>query len=482
MVIFGITGDLSKRLLLPAIYNLARQRALSNRFAIIGFAGSEIPEQAFRDSVVADLENVAGALADTDTVEWLAGRVRYVGSDFENESGWKRLSDVLGEVETEHGTGKNCLFYLATAPEFFLTLTRQLAHHGLMNESDGYWRRIIIEKPFGHDLESARALNRDLLSLVRDDQIYRIDHYLGKETVQNIMVFRFANGIFEPIWNRRYIDHVQITVAESLGVEMRGRYYDRTGALRDMVPNHIAQLIALTGMEPPGSFSSHALQNEQVKMLEALQPIHPEDCPMCVVRGQYEGYRGEPYVNPLSDTETFVALKFTVDNWRWAGVPFYVRTGKMLAARDSKIVIRFRSAPLALFRSSGASLPQPNSLVLGIQPAETIQIEFEAKVPGPHIETATADLVFDYRGTFGERRQTGYETLLYDAIIGDSSLFKRADMIEAGWSVIQPILDAWSQGRGGPLYQYAPGSDGPEAAHLLIGRDGREWRPFGASH
>ncbi len=478
LIIFGITGDLSKRLLLPALYNLARQRALSDNFAVIGFASSERGEQEFRDAVAADLRKAIGSEADNTVVEWLASRVRYIGANFEAPEGWKRLQEALRRVETEYHTEGNCLFYLATAPEFFLSLTKRLSREGLMDEGNGRWRRVIIEKPFGHDLESARALNRELLSLVRDNQIYRIDHYLGKETVQNIIVFRFGNGIFEPIWNRRYIDHVQITVAESLGVEQRGRYYDHTGALRDMVPNHLVQLLALTGMEPPSSFSPHALQNEQVKLLEAVQPIDPEQCRYCVVRGQYAGYRGEPYVDPRSSTDTFVALKFTVDNWRWAGVPFYVRTGKMLRERDSKIVVQFRKAPLALFRRSGASLPEPNSLVLAIQPDEGILIEFDAKVPGPAIESTTVQMQFDYRRAFGDRRQTGYETLLYDAIIGDSSLFKRADMIEAGWAVIQPILDAWAAGRGGSLHEYQPGSDGPEAADELIRRDGRAWRPL----
>ena len=478
LVIFGITGDLSQRLLLPALYNLARQRVLSNNFAVIGFASSETGEHALRETIAENLRKTIGSDADNTVIDWLASRVRYIAANFDDAAAWKRLHEALSHMESEYRTEENCLFYLATAPEYFLSVTRQLAGQGLTNEQNGHWRRIIIEKPFGEDLKSARALNRELLNIVRDDQIYRIDHYLGKETVQNIIVFRFGNGIFEPIWNRRYIDHVQITVAEKLGVEQRGRYYDHTGALRDMVPNHLVQLLALTGMEPPSSFSPHALQNEQVKLLEAVQPIDPEHCNMCVVRGQYIGYRAEPFVDPLSATETYVALKFTVDNWRWAGVPFYVRTGKMLRARDSKIVVQFRKAPLALFRRSGASLPEPNSLVLGIQPQEQILIEFDAKVPGPSIETSTVQMQFDYRRAFGEQHNTGYETLLYDAIIGDSSLFKRADMIEAGWAIIQPILEAWAAGRGGTLHEYEPGSDGPEAADELIRRGGRAWRPL----
>jgi glucose-6-phosphate 1-dehydrogenase len=488
ITIFGVTGDLSKRLLFPALYNLAQQKLLSEQFAVVGYAASEIDEQPLRDTIAEDLRRVIGPEADEATIRWVVSRLRYIASDFESDAGLRRLHEVLAEVDRDCGTGGNYLFYMATSPEYFLSLTKRLAVEGLTDDGGGAWRRVIIEKPFGHDLESARALNRELLTVVRDDQIYRIDHYLGKETVQNVMVFRFANGVFEPIWNRRYIDHVQITVAETAGVERRGRYYDRTGALRDMVPNHMVQLLALTAMEPPSSFSATALQNEQVKVLEAVQPIDPVECPTCVVRGQYgrgtvgglpvPGYREEPYVDPHSLTETFVALKIVVDNWRWAGVPFYMRTGKRLRARKTEIMIQFRNAPLALFRHSGLSLPQPNSLVVGIQPQESISLVFQGKVPGPAIETSTVDMHFDYRRYFGMQNRTGYETLLYDAIIGDSTLFKRADTIEAGWAAIQPILRAWGLGRGGDLHEYQPGSDGPDAASELIRRDGHDWRPL----
>jgi glucose-6-phosphate 1-dehydrogenase len=485
MVIFGITGDLSKRLLLPALYNLATQGLLSDHFALIGFALSNISEDQLRDALTNDLTQVCGPNCDARTVRWLVSRLRFISSDFESESGWQRLRSVIDEADRAYALGGNYLFYLATAPDFFLPLVKRLHTNGLLDDS-GNWRRVVIEKPFGHDLESARSLNRELLSMVHDDQVYRIDHYLGKETVQNIMVFRFANGIFEPIWNRRYIDHVQITVAESIGVERRGRYYDHTGALRDMVPNHLAQLLALTAMEPPASFSASALQNEQVKALESVPPINPEECVDCVVRGQYTagaigevvvgGYREEPYVAPDSQTETYVALKMAVDNWRWAGVPFYLRTGKRLRKRNTHIVVQFRKAPLALFRQSGASAPRPNCLVLGIQPQENICLEFEGKVPGPVIETTTVNMEFDYRRYFGVANRTGYETLLYDAMIGDATLFKRADTIEAGWAIVQPILDAWAAGRGGELHFYGAGSEGPPAADEMMRRDGRAWR------
>jgi glucose-6-phosphate 1-dehydrogenase len=486
MVIFGITGDLSKRLLLPALYNLASHGLLSKSFALVGFALSDIGEDQLRERLDGDLIQACGRDCNRETIDWLTSHLRFISADFESPSGWQRLHSVLEDVDRDRGLGGNYLFYLATAPSFFLPLVKRLAAERLLDDSGGGWRRVIIEKPFGQDLYSARALNRELLTVVRDDQIYRIDHYLGKETVQNIMVFRFANGIFEPIWNRRYIDHIQITVAESVGVERRGRYYDQTGALRDMIPNHLAQLLALTAMEPPASFSSAALQNEQVKALEAAPQINPDECTDCVVRGQYTagkvgetvvaGYREEPFVDPDSRTETYVALKMAIDNWRWAGVPFYLRTGKRLCKRNTHIVVQFRNAPLALFRRSGAAAPRPNLLVLGIQPEENICLEFEGKAPGPVIETTTVHMDFDYREFFGVGNRTGYETLLYDAMIGDSTLFKRADMIEAGWAVIQPILDAWAAGRGGALHPYAAGSEGPAAAADMIRRGGRAWR------
>lgn len=487
LVIFGITGDLTKRLLFPALYNLSRHRLLPQHFAIAGFAISDMDQRQLQASFAEDLKRTIGPGAEQDEIDDLVARVRLVASDFESPDGWRRLHDTLAALDREYQTGGNYLFYLATAPEFFLPLVKRLVQEGLLAE-DGGWRRVIIEKPFGQDLESARALNRELLAVVRDKQIYRIDHYLGKETVQNIMVFRFANGIFEPIWNRRYIDHVQITVAESVGVERRGKYYDHTGALRDMIPNHLIQLLALTAMEPPSSFSATALQNEQVKVLEASPPIQPDECDTCVIRGQYTagsidgqpvpGYREEPFVDPNSETETYVALRLMVDNWRWAGVPFDLRTGKRMKCRKTEIAVQFRNPPLALFRRSSASMPQPNRLVIGIQPQEDISLEFEGKTPGPIVETSSVEMHFDYRDYFGREPKTGYETLLYDAMIGDASLFKRADMIEGGWAIIQPILDAWEAGRGGRLCTYPAGSEGPAEAAGLFQQSWRAWRPL----
>jgi glucose-6-phosphate 1-dehydrogenase len=488
LVIFGITGDLTARLLFPALYNLVHDGFVPDQIAVAGFALGDVTEQQLRDELAQGLRRQFGQQADNDLIERLVSRVRFVPSDFESPAGWQQLHQVLAQLDRDYKTGGNYLFYLATAPEFFLPVVERLAREGLFQAGNGQWRRVIIEKPFGHDLESARELSRDLLKVVRQDQIYLIDHYLGKETVQNIMVFRFANGIFEPIWNRRYVDHVQITVAESIGVEHRGRYYDHTGALRDMIPNHLAQLLALTAMEPPSSFSATALQNEQMKVLESVPPIDPEECEWCAVRGQYASgtidghavaaYREEEYVSPQSKTETYVALKFMVDTWRWAGVPFYLRTGKRMSKRYTEIAIRFRNPPLTLFRRSGATLPQPNHLVIAVQPQENISLEFEGKVPGPVLETRKVNMRFDYRDYFGVANRTGYETLLYDAMIGDASLFKRADMIEAGWAMVQPILDAWAENRGGELNLYPAGSEGPEAAEKLLHHDRRSWRPL----
>jgi glucose-6-phosphate 1-dehydrogenase len=465
MTIFGITGDLSRRLLFPALYNLARQHALSNSFAVIGFATTEASEQEIRDAIAADLEKAIGPGADGATVNWLVSRVQYISAHFADDAGWKRLHEVLSGVESDYHTAGNCLFYLATAPDFFLSLTRRLAIEGLMDGTGGRWRRVIIEKPFGHDLDSARELNRGLLSVVRDDQIYRIDHYLGKETVQNIMVFRFANGIFEPIWNRRYIDHVQITVAESAGVERRGRYYDHTGSLRDMVPNHMVQLLALTAMEPPSSFSSHALQNEQVKMLEAVQPIDPEHCPECMVRGQYAGYRGEQYVDPHSTTETFVALKFSVDNWRWAGVPFYLRTGKRMAEGARIISIAFREPPRSMFPPhSGIGDHGPDHLTFDLADQAKMSLSFYGKKPGPGMQLQKLSMQFAMRDTtWAGAVLEAYERLIYDAARGDRTLYTTAEGIERLWEISQPLLD------NPPVVRpYHAGSWGPNQIHQLV--------------
>jgi glucose-6-phosphate 1-dehydrogenase len=484
LVIFGAAGDLAQRLLFPALSNLAQEGLLPEGFAVVGFARTALHEEELREKVRQSLREAGG---DPAAIDWLAARLSYIQSDFTDSSGFGRLAARLQELDQTRQARGNYLFYLATAPEFFLEVSQHLSQAGLLQQSNGRWRRLVVEKPFGHDLASARLLNRELGKVAEEEQIYRIDHYLGKETVQNILVFRFANGIFEPIWNRRYIDHVQITVAETLGVETRGGYYDHTGALRDMVPNHLIQLLTLTAMEPPSAFSATALRGEQVKVLEAVPPLGTRDCGLCTVRAQYAaggvdgapvpGYRQEPRVAPDSPTETYVAVKLAVDNWRWAGVPFYLRTGKRLAARSTEVAIQFRMAPLTLFRNASVTLPQANRLVMHIQPEESIRLEFEAKVPGPVVTVQPVAMRFCYRDYFGRETHSGYETLLYDAMIGDASLFKSGDMIEAGWKVIEPVLTAWAQGAG-ELHSYPAGSDGPEAAQELLRRDGREWRPL----
>jgi len=487
MVIFGAAGDLTRRKLVPALYNLAKQQLLSREFAVVGFSHGSMSTEDFRNWVTNDIKHYAGNDADLDVIEWFLRRVYYVPGEFDDENVYSQLKDLLGKIEKDHSTHGNCLFYLATAPRFFGPIVEQLAAAGLMQDSQ-YWRRVIIEKPFGHDLDSAKALNQQLLKVASEKQIYRIDHYLGKETVQNILAFRFANGIFEPIWNRRYIDHVQISVAETVGVDQRGSYYDQAGALRDMVPNHIMQLISLTSMEPPVSFQADAVRDEQAKILHAIQPLSGEEVLSRTVRGQYgpgvldgqrvPGYREEEDVSRDSRTETFVAMKLAIDNWRWADVPFYLRTGKRLAAQNTHIVIQFRRAPFVLFRDTPVENLMPNQLVLHIQPEEGISLQFAAKVPGPIMSLGAVDMNFEYADYFGSQPSTGYERLLHDCMIGDATLFQRADMVEAGWCVVSPMLDVWKALPPRSFPNYAAGTWGPKESDELLERDGRRWRNF----
>ncbi len=410
----------------------------------------------------------------------------YFAGDFDDKNLFSQLKDFLDKVDRDHSTHGNHLYYLATSANYFGPIVEQLSAVGLMEEKNQQWRRVIIEKPFGHDLESARALNKQLLRVAGEKQIYRIDHYLGKETVQNILALRFANGIFEPIWNRRYIDHIQISVSETVGVEQRGSYYDQAGTLRDMVPNHIMQLISLTAMEPPVSFHADAVRDEQAKILHAIQPLSAEDVLSRTIRGQYgEGfiggervpaYRGEDGVPEDSKTETFVAMKLSIDNWRWADVPFYLRTGKRMPARHTHIVIQFRRAPLVLFRDTPVDTLMPNQMVLHIQPEEGISLRFAAKVPGPSMRLGAVDMSFQYQDYFGSQASTGYERLLHDCMIGDATLFQRADMVEAGWCVVSPALDVWKALPPRNFPNYAAGTWGPKEADDLLERDGRHWR------
>jgi glucose-6-phosphate 1-dehydrogenase len=486
MVIFGASGDLTKRKLLPSLYNLAKKKLLPREFALVGCAIDDISQEEFRRRVQDHLREFGNAAEHCPFCEWLLERLYYVKGEFRDPQTYEQLKQRLAEADRKHGTSGNYFYYLATTPALFGEVIQRLGAAGLVSESEGHWRRVVIEKPFGRDLDSARALNRGIAQVLAESQVYRIDHYLGKETVQNILVFRFSNGIFEPIWNRRYIDHVQITVAETLGVEQRGKYYDQAGALRDMVPNHIFQLVTLTAMEPPISFHADAVRDEQAKILRAMQPLSPEDVLTRAVRGQYgEGtidaqpvpaYRAEPNVSPDSQTETFVALKGSIDNWRWADVPFYIRTGKRLAARATEVAIQFRRAPFVLFRDTPVEKLAPNLLVLHIQPDEGISLRFGAKVPGIAVDIGAVNMDFRYSDYFGSEPSTGYERLLYDCMTGDATLFQRADMVEAGWSVVQPILDVWKALPPRHFPNYPAGSWGPKEAEELMARDHRQWR------
>jgi glucose-6-phosphate 1-dehydrogenase len=490
MVTFGATGDLTKRKLIPALCNLAEENLLSKQFAMIGFSADDYTTESFRKMLAEEIPKFTSQPLDLKLWDWFAEGLYYVKGDFEDPSAYKRLQQQIEEAEKRHQTLGDKFFYFAVAPRFFSTIAKQLGSTGLFKEENGKWARVIIEKPFGHDLDSARQLNQDLKKVLTEKQIYRIDHYLGKETVQNVLVFRFSNNIIEPLWNRNFVDHVQITAAETVGVEHRGGFYETAGALRDMVPNHLFQILTMTAMEPPISFDADEVRNKQAEVLHAIQPLNPEDVLTCTVRGQYGegeideerviGYRSEPSVAPDSNTETFVALKLQIDNWRWAGVPFYLRTGKRLAKRRTEIVIQFRRTPFVLFRNTTVKNLETNRLVLHIQPEEGISLSFGAKVPGSIMKLGLVNMDFDYRSYFGAEHSTGYERLLRDCMAGDATLFQRADMVEAGWSVIQPILDVWHAlpARGFP--NYAAGSWGPKEAEDLLQRDGRAWREIDA--
>ena len=482
MVIFGASGDLAKRKLIPALYNLAKENLLSREFALVGFARPELDSEQYRAKCAEDLEQFATTAIDPDVWHWFARRMYYVSGDAANDAAFQKLAHVLQDVEREHGTRNNCLFYLATVPSLFSQCVRQIGRVGLTEEANGIWRRVIVEKPFGRDYESARSLNTELREYLREPQIYRIDHYLGKETVQNILAFRFANGIFDPIWNRNYIDHVQITSAETVGVEARGGYYETAGTLRDMVPNHLFQLLSLTAMEPPVSFEADVVRDEQAKILKAIQPFDDRDVLTRAVRGQYGvgpagsvAYRHESKVSPTSRTETYVALKLSIDNWRWADVPFYLRTGKRMPTRVTEIVVQFKRAPFVLFRRTAVERLEPNRLVLHLQPDEGISLSFGAKVPGPLLRLGAVDMSFNYADYFNVAPQTGYERLLHDCMLGDATLFQRADMLETAWRVVAPIQNVWGALEPREFPNYSAGTWGPEAAVDLLARDGRQW-------
>jgi len=495
MIIFGAAGDLTKRLLVPALYNLASTNLLPDKFALIGVDMAELTVEQWRDSLHQMMQSFVGKAESESRIDrideatWsrLTRSISYVRGDLNDEALYETLKGHLDGVEKTAGTGGNCLFYLAIADRFFGPVMTQLGRNGLFDEKHDppgtptFWRRVVIEKPFGHDETSARELNWSVLRSAHEDQIYRIDHFLGKETVQNIMALRFANGMFEPLWNRDRIDHVQITVAETVGVETRGRFYEKTGALRDMVPNHVFQLLAMVAMEPPAGFDAHAVRSRKADVFSALHTVDPNNA----VRGQYGSglggalaYRAEKDVDPASDIETFVAMRLSIDNWRWAGVPFYLRTGKHMSHRFTEIAIRFKPAPYAPFEDTDVAALPPNWLLLHIQPDEGIALQFEVKRPGPVVDLAAVQMAFRYADWFPREANIGYETLIYDVMIGDQTLFNRADMVEETWRVVQHVLDAWANDRSGSIPIYPSGSDGPAEADALLERDGRAWRPI----
>jgi glucose-6-phosphate 1-dehydrogenase len=485
-VLFGATGDLAHRKVFPALYQLWRTNLLPHEFEMVAVGRRDYDDAAFRREISASLDKYSRVPVESQVLEPFIGRLTYHQGDFADDGTFDGLVERLTEIDETKGTMGNHLYYLATQPSAFPLVVGQLGRCGLDHERhDGGWRRMIIEKPFGRDLDSAIRLNREVLKVFREKQVYRIDHYLGKETVRNILVFRFGNGIFEPLWNRRYVDHIQITVAESLGVENRGAFYEETGASRDFLQNHLLQLLSLVTMEPPATFEADALRDEKVKVLRAIAPLGPDDIARRVVRGQYgpgwvaaepvHGYHEEPEVDPLSETETFIAARLQIDAWRWSGVPFYLRTGKRLPKRATEIAIQFKEVPHRLFKDA-ASDPEPNLLALRIQPDEGILLRFGSKVPGLGLEVRTVTMDFTYGSAFSVDSPDAYETLILDALMGDASLFTRADEVEEAWGIVTPILETWLDAAPPAFPNYEAGSWGPRGADDLMARDGRRWR------
>jgi glucose-6-phosphate 1-dehydrogenase len=487
VVIFGASGDLTKRKLLPALYHLEQSGLLPKDFAVVGVARRPL-EKTFAADMKEGIVSGGGVDKDDPKLAPFVDRIQYHAMNFDDASGYDALKEMLADMDKKYGTMGNRLFYLATAPEYFSDIIKYLGDHCMARPSDcgdgKNWVRVIIEKPFGHDLESARALNDEVNKVFGEDQVFRIDHYLGKETVQNILVFRFANGIFENVWNRNYIDHVEITAAESIGIEGRGPFYETAGALRDVVQNHVMELLSFVAMEPPVSFAADAVRAEKVKVWKAVQPIHPAD----TVRGQYGpgivdgkpvvGYRQEERVHPRSQTETYAALRLEIDNWRWAGVPFYIRAGKRLAKRVTEISIQFKLPPQLLFKDThgnGEGI-KPNVLSMRIQPDEGITLQFGAKVPGPTMTISKVNMDFSYAEAFGKSSANGYERLLLDAMFGDATLFAHRDGVEATWALMTPILKAWANDPIRDFPNYAAGTWGPATADAMMKSDGRRWR------
>ncbi|MHB2018067.1 MAG: glucose-6-phosphate dehydrogenase [Candidatus Xenobia bacterium] len=489
MVIFGASGDLAHRKLMPALYNLALENYLPGGFSIVGFARRPVTNEAFAEDMRQAVDKFSRRRPVKPAVwESFASRVQYNASTFQDASGYANLAALLEKNDREHGTGGNRLFYLSTPPSDYPEIIRQLGAAGLNKPGPGgNWARIIIEKPFGRDLESARELNRLVHDVFHEDQIYRIDHYLGKETVQNIFMFRFSNGIFEPIWNRNYIDHVQITIAESIGVEGRGAFYEQAGIIRDFIQNHLLQVLCVTAMEPPPSFNADMIRDEKIKVMQALKPYHASNVEDYVVRGQYSsGWAGDEEVIPYrqekgaaadSVTETYMALKWEIDNWRWAGVPWFIRAAKRMPKKVTEVAIHFKQAPHLMFNKAAVPHPEPNVLVLRIQPDEGISLRFSAKVPGPTLHARSVNMDFIYGSSFMVESPEAYETLILDCMLGDATLFTRADEVEASWTLLKPILDHWkANGPPEPFPNYEAGSWGPKRAEALIESEGRSWR------
>ena len=499
MVIFGATGDLTKRLVMPALYNLSRTKVLPENFALIGVARAAGTAESWRDQLYATLKSFVGNATTEfnvdhiDEAAWkrLAEKMVYVQGDLAKPELYDKLRGALADADKLHGTQGNAIFYLAVADRLFGSAVEQLGKAKLTDQEKDengkrrFWRRVVVEKPFGHSLDSARKLNAFIQRTVQEDQIFRIDHFLGKDTVQSIMAFRFANGLFEPIWNHDRIDHVQITAAETVGVEERGSFYEATGALRDMVPNHMFTLLSMVAMEPPTGFDAAAVRSKKVELLTAMAAVKPA----AAVRGQYgagtvlgkkvKAYRQEPKVAPNSNIETYVAMQLEINNWRWAGVPFYLRTGKHMSRRNTEIAIRFKQAPYTAFQDTPVDTLGPNWLVLRIAPDEGISLQFEVKRPGPVVDLAAVKMDFHYGDWFPKEPNVGYETLLYDVMIGDPTLFMRADMVEQTWRIVQPVLDAWAQDGAAAIPIYPAGSAGPAEADALLARTGRRWRNVG---
>ncbi|MBV8113487.1 MAG: glucose-6-phosphate dehydrogenase [Silvibacterium sp.] len=483
VIIFGASGDLTKRKLLPALFHLEQQGLLPKEFAIVGVARRDL-KASFADDMKDGILRYGDGQKGDPVIDEFVKKVSYHAMNFDDDKGYTDLKDLLEQIDRERGTQGNRLYYLAVAPEYFSDIIDHLGAHGMAHPEKGR-ARVIIEKPFGHDLQSARVLNDEVNRVFDEEQIFRIDHYLGKETVQNVLVFRFANGIFEPIWNRNFIDHVQITAAESIGIEGRGPFYEKAGALRDVLQNHMMELLSFVAMEPPVSFEAASVRGEKVKVWRAIKPIPIEN----TVRGQYalgmedgqqvQGYREEDRVDPESNTETYAALKLEIENWRWAGVPFYLRAGKRLAKRVTEVMIQFKQPPLLLFERASSSGPcneiQPNILTIRIQPDEGISLRFGAKVPGPDTNVCPVVMDFQYATAFGVNSANGYERLLLDSMLGDQTLFAHRDGVEATWALYTPVLEEWAKVKPRDFPNYKAGAWGPKAADGLIGRDGRQW-------